>query len=166
MAAKKTTSRSTTTTKRSTKKPSVTPPREQREFWLQVGNGFSLLTERVGDGAMVVGRVPAGTTLEVSYWKEPANLGAALTGITLHARLDGETLPSSVIANRDTTGRLVRAAARLELAENAKHLEYWFELKTDAGESLWDSNWGNNHWLELTTTTALVEGEQAARAEA
>ncbi len=169
MAAKKTsrTSSSTTTSSKRTtvkKSPLVTEP--PREFSLQMGNGFGLLTERIGDGAMVATRVPAGATLEIGYWKEPTNLGSPITTITLHARIDGELLPSAVIANRDSTGRLLRAPARLELPKNAKHLEYWFELKTEAGEPAWDSNWGNNHWLELTAEVLPLDAEQAPRAEA
>lgn len=166
MAAKKTTSRTSLTTKRTTTKKPVTERAQPREFSLQMGNGFGLLTERIGDGAMVATRVPAGAIVEISYWKEPSNLGSPISTITLHARIDGESVPSAIVANRDTTGRLLRAPARLELPKSAKHLEYWFELKTEVGEPAWDSNWGNNHWLELSSEVLPVDAEQAPRAEA
>lgn len=184
--AKKTTSTTTPaksaptprpTTKRPTKKaaaptlqaegipvPTLTPVAPARdEYVLQLGSGFSLLTRRVGGGAVTASRVPAGAVLEVSYWKEPSHPAqptARLSSILLHARLDGVALPTLTLASLDAHGRLVRTAGRVELPESAKLLEYWFELDTDAGEKLWDSNWGHNHWLELAS--GVLPGADAA----
>jgi hypothetical protein len=172
MATKKTTTSTTRIGARrpakkatSAARPSLDSP---RAFSLHLGTGFSMLTERVGDGSMVSTRVPAGAILEVSYWKEPsAGKSGNVSTITFHARLDGTALTPSIIARRDDVGRLVRAPARLELPASCKQLEYWFELETDTGATLWDSNWGNNHWLELTTSSMNgVDAAVAPRAEA
>jgi hypothetical protein len=137
--------------------PTLAPVTSTRDVYsLQLGTGFSLLTRLVPGGAVTASRVPAGAVLEVSYWKEPthpAQPTARLSNIVLHARLDGVELPSVTLATLDLDGRLVRTAGRIELPESAKLLEYWFELDTEAGEKLWDSNWGNNHWVELVTLT-------------
>jgi len=157
MATKKTTTTRTGAKRSAAKKTTSAPSpsvEQPREFSLNLGTGFSMLTERVGDGSMVTNRVPAGAFLEVSYWKEPsAGKSGNVSTITFHARLDGTSLAPSIIARRDGSGRLVRAPARLELPMSCKQLEYWFELETDTGETLWDSNWGHNHWLDLTTSS-------------
>jgi hypothetical protein len=132
-------------------------------YSLALGSGFSLLTRRVAGGAVTADRVPAGAVLEVTYWKQPSHPTqpqARLSAIVMHARLDGVALPSLSLARLDGEGQLVRSAARVELPESAKLLEYWFELDTELGEKLWDSNWGHNHWLELSTTV-LPGGERA-----
>jgi hypothetical protein len=130
-------------------------PVEREVYALQLGSGFSLLTRQVPGGAVTADRVPAGAVLEVTYWKQPSHPAqpqARLSSIVMHARLDGVTLPSLQLARLDGEGRLVRSTGRVELPESAKLLEYWFELDTDAGEKLWDSNWGHNHWVELAAT--------------
>lgn len=168
MAARKSSTTKTSSKRAPAKKPVIAPTAAQpREFSLHIGTGFSLLTERLGDGVMVAGHVPAGAILEVSYWKEPAPKTGALTGITFHARLDGVPVPPAIIAVRDGANRLVRAPARLELPVTCRQLEYWFELQTDTKEALWDSNWGHNHWLELATDgTNGAEPKSTTRAEA
>lgn len=138
-------------------------------FCLHLGTGFSLLTKRVTGGAVTVERVPAGAALEVSYWKSPALKAtpeAKVTRITLHGRVDGVALPSLVVASRDGGDELVRLSPVLALPAEGKLLEFWFELETDVGETLWDSNWGHNHWLELTPGAAMATGSDGARAEA
>ncbi|MBE2253406.1 MAG: hypothetical protein IAE78_28010 [Myxococcus sp.] len=179
MTTRKTT-RSTTTAapkKAATKKPAsmgaartATKSKTAQVFALQLGTGFSLLTQQVDGGAVTVTRVPAGATLKVSYWKEPthpAHPKAKLTRITMHVRLDGELLPTLVVAQRDDADRLVRLAPTLVIPAEGKLFEYWFELETDANETLWDSNWGHNHWLELTERSAATPGNgESAHAEA
>lgn len=129
-------------------------------YALNLGTGFTLLTQKLTGGQVTATRIPAGAVLEVSYWKDPTHpqhAEAKVTRITMHVRLDGETLPSLVVAQRTENGPLLRLAPALNLPETAKLLEYWFELETDAGHTLWDSNWGNNHWLELTNPMAAAE---------
>lgn len=172
MTTKKTTSTRATTAKKPApkKKPTAQASAPARGvFSLHLGQGFQLLTEQVAGGVTTAARVPAGAMLQVSYWKEPSHPqhpNAKLTRITMHARLDGETLPSLVVAQRDEADRLLRLAPALVLPEAARLLEYWFELETDANETLWDSNWGNNHWLELTGTATAPETSESARAQA
>lgn len=132
-------------------------------FCLHLGQGFSLLTQKVPGGVTTAARVPAGATLEIAYWKE---VTPQPTRVTMHVRLDGEAVPALVVAERDAQGRLLRLSPTLTLPATAKLLEYWFELETDGGHRLWDSNWGNNHWLELGSSMAPPQGEAAARAEA
>lgn len=177
MTTKKT-SKTTTTAKRpATKKKTESAPAVETAksvtaaartienlYALNLGTGFTLLTQKLADGQVTATRIPAGATLEVSYWKDPTHpqhAEAKLTRITMHARLDGETLPSLVVAQRSENGPLLRLAPALNLPETAKLLEYWFELETDAGHTLWDSNWGNNHWLELTNPMAHAETSAA-----
>ncbi|MER2560171.1 MAG: hypothetical protein ABTQ32_05590 [Myxococcaceae bacterium] len=173
MSTKKTT-RTTTTAKRpATKKKTESVPAVETTksvkvaanlYALNLGTGFTLLTQKLAGGQVTATRIPAGATLEVSYWKDPTHpqhAEAKLTRITMHARLDGETLPSLVVAQRSENGPLLRLAPALNLPETAKLLEYWFELETDAGHTLWDSNWGNNHWLELTNSMAQAETSAA-----
>lgn len=167
MTTKKPTKTSTTAKRPATKKKAelaapkaVTAKTAENLYALNLGTGFTLLTQKLAGGQVTATRIPAGATLEVSYWKDPTHpqhAEAKLTRITMHARLDGETLPSLVVAQRSENGPLLRLAPALNLPETAKLLEYWFELETDAGHTLWDSNWGNNHWLELTNPMAAVE---------
>ncbi|MBM4778000.1 MAG: hypothetical protein GQE15_09880 [Archangiaceae bacterium] len=174
MTTKKTTKATTTTAKRpAAKKKAETAPvtpkaaaakTPEHLYALNLGTGFTLLTQKLAGGQVTATRIPAGATLEVSYWKDPTHpqhADAKLTRITMHARLDGETLPSLVVAARSENGPLLRLAPALNLPETAKLLEYWFELETDAGHTLWDSNWGNNHWLELTNPMAHAETSAA-----
>lgn len=167
MTTRKTT-RSTSTTKRTPKQPAMTARAPARRFTLQVGTGFSFITETVSAGEVAASRVPAGATVAVRYWKDPshpAQPNAVLSRITLHARIDGAPVPSMVVAQR-SDGLLLRGAPTLTLPETAKLLEYWFELVTDSGETMWDSNWGNNHWLELAPAHAANEVHTTTRAEA
>jgi hypothetical protein len=169
MTAKKTT-RSTTATasKRPSKKKSEpkaqTPAAETTIhdiYSLQIGTGFSLLTQLVPGGAVAVTRVPAGASLAVSYWKEPthrAHPAAKVTRITMHVRLDGLLLPSLVVAQRDDADRLVRLSPMITVPIESKLFEYWFQLETDTNETLWDSNWGNNHWLQLEDLSGASPG--------
>lgn len=168
MTTKKTTKATTTAKRPATKKKAESAPvataskakTPENLYALNLGTGFTLLTQKLNGGQVTATRIPAGATLEVSYWKDPTHpqhADAKLTRITMHARLDGETLPSLVVALRSENGPLLRLAPALNLPETAKLLEYWFELETDAGHTLWDSNWGNNHWLELTNAMATAE---------
>lgn len=189
MTTKKTTTRATTTKKPTTRKaPAATEPTMAAEltkaparapkkaaapasdtYCLHLGQGFSLVTQKVPGGVTTAARVPAGATLEIAYWKEPSHPQhpeAKLTRVTMHLRVDGAALPSLVVAQRDAEGRLLRLSPALELPATAKLLEYWFELETDAEQKLWDSNWGNNHWLELASTLTPETAAAPARAEA
>ncbi len=146
--------------------PSAAPAPARDVYALHVGSGFHLLTRLVPGGAVTAGQVPPGALLELSYWKEPshpAQPAARLSSILLHGRVDGVALPTATLARLDAEGRLVRTAARVELPESARLLEYWFELDTEGGEKLWDSNWGHNHWLELAPAGApLAEAQRAS----
>jgi hypothetical protein len=139
-------------------------------YSLHIGSGFSLLTQLVPGGAIAVTRVPAGADLAVSYWKEPthrAHPEAKLTRITMHVRLDGALLSPLVVAQRDDSDRLVRLSPMMTVPAGGKLFEYWFELETDVNETLWDSNWGNNHWLELVDlSAATTTTTESGRAEA
>ncbi len=172
MTAKKTTTKTTTTAKRPAKKkteaksePPMVAKASNESYSLQIGAGFSLLTQLVPGGAVAVTRVPAGADLAVSYWKEPthrAHPEAKLTRITMHVRLDGVLLSPLVVAQRDDSDRLVRLSPMMTVPAGGKLFEYWFELETDANETLWDSNWGNNHWLELVDLSAATANGQSA----
>lgn len=182
MTAKKTTKSTTTTAaaKRPAKKKTEATMKAKTQtvatvsndiYSLQIGTGFSLLTQLVPGGAVAVTRVPAGADLAVSYWKEPthrAHPEAKLTRITMHVRLDGVLLSPLVVAQRDDSDRLVRLSPMMTVPAGGKLFEYWFELETDANETLWDSNWGNNHWLELVDLSAAATAAttESNRAEA
>jgi hypothetical protein len=110
------------------------------------------MTQEVDGGAVVVhAPVGAESTLKVAYWKEPQHLerhGVTFVSVKLHARIDGgQELIQEV--GRETAGRFIRTPAAIELGADAKHLEYWFEVLTSAGETLWDSTWANNYWLAV-----------------
>lgn len=136
------------------------PPTSSRQFSLNIGSGFTLLTEQVDGASCVATRAEPGSTLSLQYWKELADV----TRITLHLRIDGEAKASQVVATL-TGQRLMRRPAQVELPADATLLEYWFELETK-GEPLWDSNWGKNHRLELTSAMVPASSARAPRAEA
>lgn len=171
MTTKKPMARSTTTRKTPAKKVAspMKEPQARAEYTLQLGQGFQLLTRSASGGQVMASRVPAGARLTVSYWKSPthpAHPEATVTRIVLHARIDGVAREPLEVARTDDAGQLLRLAPAFDLPSTAKLLEYWFELETSAGEPLWDSNWGNNHWLELTPALALPAAPAERRAEA
>lgn len=122
-------------------------------YGLQVGNTFTLLTAQVEGGALTAQEpLEAGTRLEVSYWKEPQQLSLTDTqfiAVKLHARLDGVEREALALGHTDAAGRFVRTPARVEVPAKAQQLEYWFEISTSSGQTLWDSNWGNNYRLSF-----------------
>lgn len=126
-------------------------------YQLQVGNTFMLLTAQVEGGAVTAQEpLESGTWLEVSYWKEPQQLSlpdAQFVAVKLHARLDGVELGGLALGHTDSAGRFVRTAARVEVPASAQQLEYWFEIATSSGQTLWDSNWGNNYRLGFVAPT-------------
>jgi hypothetical protein len=133
--------------------PRATATSSGPAYSLQVGNTFTLLTAQVEGGAVTAQEpLEAGTRLEVSYWKEPQQLSLTDTqfvALKLHARLDGVELKGLELGHTDAAGRFVRTPARVELPATAQQLEYWFEISTSSGQTLWDSNWGNNYRLSL-----------------
>ncbi len=135
---------------------------------LHLGSGFSLLLEYVASGAVTVARVPAGAVLEVAYWKELQSPTRQPTRVQLHTRVDGANETTLELARLDAHGRLVRQPGVLQLSPTAKLLEYWFEIDTASGDTLWDSNWGHNHWLELgaSAEATVAEAEERQRASA
>jgi len=83
---------------------------------------------------------------------------AQLASVTLHARVGDVELPPVLLTDDARhQGELVRLPTRLELpADAAGELEYWFEVVTTAGETLWHSNWGRNFRLPLASGAAAV----------
>lgn len=140
-------------------KKSASKPVEARPvFSLHVGSNFTLLTQDLEGGALtVLPPVGADALLKVSYWKEPQHLErheVTFTSVKLHCRVDGgEELTFEL--GHVVDGRFLRTPAPVELGPTARLLEYWFELKTSAGEVLWDSNWGNNHWLSVAPAAVV-----------
>lgn len=82
-----------------------------------------------------------------------------LQSVTLHARVGGVDLPTVLMSDDERhQGELVRLPTRLELpADAAGELEYWFEVVTTSGETLWHSNFGRNFRLPLASGAAAVE---------
>lgn len=82
-----------------------------------------------------------------------------LKAVTMHARLGDVTLtPVLVSDDRSHEGELVRLPTRVELpADAAGELEYWFEVETTSGETLWHSNYGRNFRLSLASGREAVE---------
>lgn len=120
-------------------------------FSLQHVPGATVLVENVGSGLVVAPKLKPGCTVAISYLKDVERpLSAAL----LHARIDGAPVPTKELGHTDPEGRFVRTPAALELAPTAQKIEYWIELKTTDGQTLWDSNWGRNHWLEVEPALA------------
>lgn len=74
-----------------------------------------------------------------------------LKAVTLHSRIGELTLaPVLVSDDRLHEGELVRLPTRVELPVGATgELEYWFEVETATGETLWHSNYGRNFRLPL-----------------
>jgi hypothetical protein len=144
------------------------PAGPQATHALHLGSGFSLLLEYVPSGVMTVARVPAGAVLEVAYWKELQSPSRQPTRVQLHTRVDGANETSLELARLDAHGRLVRQPGVLQLSATAKLLEYWFEIDTASGDTLWDSNWGHNHWLELGSSAeaTVAQAEERQRASA
>lgn len=122
------------------------PAGNRSVFALQLVTGATVLTEAVGEGLVVAPKLKPGCTVAISYLKD---VERPLAAATLHARIDGVALASKVLGHTDADGRFVRTPVALDLAPGARKLEYWFELQTADGQTLWDSNWGRNHWLEV-----------------
>lgn len=74
-----------------------------------------------------------------------------LKAVTLHTRIgELELTPVLVSDDRLHEGELVRLPTRVELPVGATgELEYWFEVETASGETLWHSNYGRNFRLPL-----------------
>lgn len=146
--------------KKTAAKASDAPPSEwRRVFSLQVGNTFSLLTERVEGGFVTMQQpIAPDAWLEVFYWKEPQQLArpdSKFTSVKLHARVDGEEQPVLELGSNDESGRFVRRSATLEVTATTQRIEYWFEISMSTGETVWDSNWGNNYWLDVASHASL-----------
>ncbi len=129
------------------------PSTSRNLFSLQLVAGASVLTEAVDGGVVTTPKLKPGCTVEVSYLKD---LAQPLSSARLHARLDGVPLASKPLGYTDADGRFVRTPVALALAPEAQKLEYWFELTTVDGQTLWDSNWGRNHWLEVEAPGAAA----------
>jgi hypothetical protein len=82
-----------------------------------------------------------------------------LSAVTLHARVGGVDLPTVLMSDDERhQGELVRLPTRLELPADASgELEYWFEVLTTSGETLWHSNYGRNFRLPLASGAEAVE---------
>lgn len=80
-----------------------------------------------------------------------------LKAVTLHARIgELELAPVLVSDDRLHEGELVRLPTRVELPAGATgELEYWFEVETSSGETLWHSNYGRNFRLTLQGDEAV-----------
>lgn len=131
------------------------PASNRSVFSLQLVTGATVLTEAVAGGLVVAPKLKPGCTVAISYLKD---VERPLSAATLHARVDGVVVASKALGHTDAEGRFVRTPVALELAPGAQKLEYWFELQTADGQTLWDSNWGRNHWLEVEA----VAGEAAS----
>ncbi|MEW6433133.1 MAG: hypothetical protein AB1730_16640 [Myxococcota bacterium] len=81
-----------------------------------------------------------------------------LKAVTMHARLGDVALtPVLVSGDQSHEGELVRLPTRVELpADAAGELEYWFEVETTSGETLWHSNYGRNFRLPLASGREAV----------
>lgn len=159
---KKTTATPKKSVKRAAKK-AASKPAPRPAFSLQVGHSFSLLTQKVAGGVVTAQPpVAAGGTLEVWYWKEPQQLArpdSQFTSVKLHSRIDGEDQPVLELGHAGDAGQFIRTGATLDLPASARHLEYWFELTTSSNETLWDSNWGKNYWLDASSASGALAVE-------
>lgn len=120
-------------------------------FSLQHVPGAAVLTELVDGGVVTAPKLKPGCTVQVAYLKDVEH---PLAGAFLHARLDGVVLEPKPLGHLDGAGRFVRTTAAVDVVPGAHKLEYWFELKTADGKTLWDSNWGKNHWVDVEGATA------------
>jgi hypothetical protein len=127
------------------------PTAARNVFSLQHVPGAAVLTELVEGGLVTAPKLKPGCMVQVAYLKD---IERPLAGATLHARVDGVPLEPKSLGHVDGAGRFVRTAAAVEVAPGAQKLEYWFELKTADGQTLWDSNWGRNHWLDVDAAAA------------
>ncbi|GMU60492.1 MAG: hypothetical protein AMXMBFR34_22550 [Myxococcaceae bacterium] len=77
-----------------------------------------------------------------------------LEAVTLHARVGGvELTPVQLSDDERFQGELVRLPTRVELpAGAAGDFEYWFEVRTTSGETLWHSNFGRNFRLPFASS--------------
>lgn len=106
--------------------------------------------------SMPAGRtLRAGAPLIVTYFTDTAALGRPdleLSQVRLHWRVGGADMPTVLVAKRvPATGVVERLPTTLLVPATATgELEYWFELETASGETLWDSNFGGNFKLTVT----------------
>ena len=97
----------------------------------------------------------AGKPFEVGYFRSAADLGHAgdLDQIRLHYRIDGGDIQTETLADgsRDLrNGELLRSRASIDVPATARgEIEYWFELCTKDGETLWDSEGGKNYRVDV-----------------
>jgi hypothetical protein len=106
----------------------------------------------------VSSQVLAGAPLTVQYLQTPAQLGrpdAKFAEVTMHYRIDGALFPPVKVGGTDAKGKYSAIPAEINVPGGAsKNIEYWFEAKTTTGETLWDSNFGNNFKQPIAAMSA------------
>jgi hypothetical protein len=142
-------------------------PQPATEYAVNFGQWGRWAEVRVGPNANTGGPgVPdlaeAGKPFVVSYGRSPADLGkpGELASVKLHYRIDGGKVKTKTIVDgsRDLqSGQLNRIPARIAVPAGArKEIEYWFELKTTSGETLWDSDFGKNYRANVVPAGGVV----------
>lgn len=118
------------------------PSLKAGSYSLYVGNTFGRLSLML-DGAAIPG-VEAGKPIVVSYSREPEDMGrpdVKFRSVKMHYRVDGQQMPPVEVA-----GPRGHVPTTIEVPPAAKgELEYWFEIDTESGEKLWDSDFGKNY---------------------
>ncbi|MEW5738755.1 MAG: hypothetical protein AB1938_07500 [Myxococcota bacterium] len=143
----------------------TTSPAHGTSQHLLVARGGHVLSLVVDGGPGVIpwtGAVDPRLPLFVTWLMDAPALArpdVQLESVTLHARVGGVELPPVVVSDEERYGdELVRLPTRLELPlEATGDLEYWFEVLTTAGETLWHSNFGRNFRLPLAQASSAPQ---------
>lgn len=145
--------------------PGRVPDSQGTTQHLLVSRGGHVLSLSLDGGPGVVplsGALDAKLPLFVTWLLDAPGLArpdVVLKAVTLHARLGDTLLPPVLVTDERTfAGELVRLPTRLELPADASgELEYWFEVETTSGETLWHSHFGKNFRLPIASGTRAVE---------
>ena len=121
------------------------PARAAASYSLTFADGAPALT---ANGVPATGGIEAGKALNVNYYKRLPVPESEVDSVTLRYRIDGQDYPGVQVASLNTRGpaNLVRKTGTVQIPASARgEIEYWFEVKTRSGQTVYDSNSGRNY---------------------
>ncbi len=109
---------------------------------------------RFDEHTLVAAYVTAGTPLTISYRKSPADLGGRglLRTFYLYYRIDGGAVQTMEVPWFPVGGTNSRPDIWADIpvpADARQQVEFWVKLETDAGENVWDSQYGRNYFVRV-----------------